>query len=296
MKLLVIGSEGFIGRHLIQYFENKGLQVIGCDLISVENANYLYYKVSRDFKPIFQTHSFDFCINAGGSGNVQLSMESPLFDFKANSLLNFQILECIRLYNLNCKFINISSAAVYGNPRHLPVLETDLIQPISPYGWHKYYSELISKEFWQLYGVKTCSIRPFSIFGPYLKKQLFWDLYLKSTISLRINLSGTGNETRDFIFIDDFVECIDLIFNELEFTGQSINCATGIETSVLEAAELFVKTLNRGNTIHFNGIERPGDPKNWKANIDSLINIGFVPKTTMIEGINKYVKWIQTQE
>jgi nucleoside-diphosphate-sugar epimerase len=115
----------------------------------------------------------------------------PLNDFEANCLDTFKILESIRNFSPSTKFLYISSAAVYGNPKRLPVRETDGIDPISPYGWHKYYGELMGHEYTSLYGLKTSSVRPFSVYGPGLRKQLFWDLFLKSRQTNKIDLFGT---------------------------------------------------------------------------------------------------------
>jgi len=83
-------------------------------------------------------------------------------------------------FNNKCKYLHISSAAVYGNPKQLPVKETDNCQPLSPYGWHKWMSELICQEYFRLYNIRSLIVRPFSVYGPGLRKQLFWDLYGKA--------------------------------------------------------------------------------------------------------------------
>ena len=107
------------------------------------------------------------------------SFKDPLFDFNLNVFNVFKILEAIKLFNDKCKFVNLSSAAVYGNPDILPIIETSTILPISPYGFHKSISETIVKEYYSVYKIQSISLRVFSVYGEYLKKQLFWDLYNK---------------------------------------------------------------------------------------------------------------------
>jgi len=197
------------------------------------------------------------------------------------------------MYNPTCKFINISSAAVYGNPQYLPIDENHPVSPLSPYGWHKYYSELICKEFYEIFDLKTLNIRVFSAYGPGLRKQLFWDLYHKSLISDTIELFGTGNESRDFIFIDDLLFAIDRLIASANFQGQVINVASGIETTVREAVETFLSLLGFQGKLIFTGKEKIGDPVRWHANIDKLRNMGFTHHTTLETGLKKYISWIR---
>jgi len=78
----------------------------------------------------------------------------------------YSVLEAIRKHSPSCKFISISSAAVYGNPEVLPVSESSKVKPLSPYGWHKHYTEMICGEFYTYFKIPTCSVRIFSAYGP----------------------------------------------------------------------------------------------------------------------------------
>ena len=111
--------------------------------------SYTYYKISRlpgQFEDIFIEEKYDACINASGSGNVNHSVMHPLEDFELNTFDTARILDAIRKHNKACKYLHISSAAVYGNPAHLPVNEEMACKPLSPYGWHKLMAEQLCKE------------------------------------------------------------------------------------------------------------------------------------------------------
>src|ERR1017187_1769973 len=152
--------------------------------MEVGTREYHYYKVSRlspEFEELMQQIKFNICINAAGTGNVPYSMTHPVSDFEANSLDTIRSLDGIRRYQPGCKYLHISSAAVYGNQQKLPIGEDDKLHPLSPYGWHKVVAEQICKEFTQIYKVNTAIVRPFSVFGIGLKKQLIWDLLQKVT-------------------------------------------------------------------------------------------------------------------
>ncbi len=148
MNILILGSEGFIGRYCVANYLNKGWNVCGCDLVAYPSQTYTYIQISRSnpsFEDAFESTQYDFCINASGNGSVPVSIEHPLGDFDANCSDVMKLLEILRTKNSDCKYLHISSAAVYGNPLQLPVKEDDSLTPLSPYGWHKQISEIICR-------------------------------------------------------------------------------------------------------------------------------------------------------
>jgi dTDP-glucose 4,6-dehydratase/UDP-glucose 4-epimerase len=240
VNILIIGSKGFIGANSFKHLKT-GHSVYGCDIFEADEENYFQLDAAApDFNTIFSLRQYDVCINCSGAASVPWSITHPLQDFELNTLNVFKILDSISCYQQHCKFLNLSSAAVYGNPESLPVKETSLIKPLSPYGWHKYYAELICQEFTQGKNIPTCNLRIFSAYGEGLKKQLFWDLYQKSKKENKVELFGTGNESRDFIYIRDLVRLIELVINEAPFKGECINVANGEEVFLKDAIFLFL--------------------------------------------------------
>ena len=297
MKILFIGAAGFIGRNCIRYLQQKQYEISGADIIPLESTltTFILEKQNSDFSEIFRLNSFDVCINASGAASVPYSLENPQVDFELNTFNVIKILEAIRIYNPSCFFINFSSAAVYGNPEALPVVESMNAAPMSPYGWHKFYAEQICKEYSHFFNIKVCNLRVFSAFGPGLKKQFFWDLFHKLKNHQDVELFGTGNESRDFIYVNDIAKCVELIIENRFSIPETINVASGIETSISEAAHIFVELLNMGNQFRFSGEVRPGDPINWKADIEVLRSIGFEPSYTLKQGLEEYILWLRNQ-
>jgi dTDP-glucose 4,6-dehydratase/UDP-glucose 4-epimerase len=298
MKILILGSEGFIGRHCVNYFSQKGWEVYGCDLVDYSSGSYQYTKISRltpDFDLLFTLARYDVCINAAGNGSVPLSIDYPVNDFEANCTDVIKVVELIRLKNRNCKYLHISSAAVYGNPSRLPVKEEDRILPLSPYGWHKRIAEEICREYHHLHGIKVAIVRPFSIYGPGLHKQLFYDLFQKcKNAPDELLLWGTGNESRDFIYIDDVIAALHLIIEYSPMDADVYNLANGIEITISAAAGTFIEHFNKQIRLKFNNQQRPGDPLNWLADITSIKSLGYVGKTDIQTGISNYVNWLRT--
>jgi len=299
MKVLIVGSEGFIGSHLVDFYLVKGYEVIGVDLLEKSRLSISYFQLNQlhdNLSDVLKQHTFDYCINAAGNGDVNLSVSNPEQDFKSNTFFTFQILEGLRLHNQSCKFLYFSSAAVYGNPEKLPVSETDSIKPISPYGWHKLLSENICKEYFELYNIQSAVVRPFSVYGPGLKKQILWDVFMKSAHqSDNIELWGGGQEARDFIYIDDLVVAIDLILSQPILKADIYNIASGEMTLINDVAYLLLKNLGINKSIVFNGLIHKGNPIQWKANISKLNNLGFVPNISIEKGLFNLAAWLKTQ-
>ena len=104
-----------------------------------------------------------------------------------------------------------------------------------------------------------------------------------------------GTESRDFIFIDDLVNCIDLIIQKSPFNGETINVASGVETTIKNASEVFLQTINPSITVEFNREHKEGDPLNWHADIGRLKTLGFKPTVSIEEGLDKTAKWCLSQ-
>ena len=298
MKILIIGSNGFIGQHCVDFFTHAKHEVWTADVKENPDAERYFQvlPIQSDFNFIFEKENFDVCINASGSANVAFSFENPEIDFELNVLNVHKMLVAIRKHNPTCKFINFSSAAVYGNPSKLPISEDFATKPLSPYGFHKLQSEHLLTEYHKFFGLHTCSLRVFSAYGEGLKKQLFWDLYQKAQASQSVELFGTGEETRDFIHISDLVNAVNLIIQNAPFEGDIFNIASGEETKINNAVKIFFDLYNPEKKYVFSGKQKIGDPNNWRADISKIQSMGFQPIISMEEGLNKYVKWLKELE
>jgi UDP-glucose 4-epimerase len=297
-SILILGSEGFIGSHLVHYFRNSNYEVFGADIVLKQAKDYFLINPEiPDFSFIFSKKNFDVCINATGAANVQLSFSHPAVDFALNTANVYHMLNAIKDNNPSCKFINLSSAAVYGNPVKLPITEADEIKPLSPYGHHKWYSEQICKQFYTIFGIPTQSLRIFSAYGEGLRKQLFWDIYKKVNAASRNNnkvtLFGTGRESRDFIYITDICRAVETIIKKASFNGEAVNIGSGQETLINKAVCQFVQMLNDEVEVQFSGEEKVGDPLNWRADISILESMDFHCIVPIEKGLNNLTQWLR---
>jgi len=295
MRIIIIGSRGFIGQNLFDHFQENGYETWGADVVVDYNASKNYFLIdasNSDFNSVFQQVKFDFCVNCSGAASVPESLQNPLRDYYLNTVNVFKLLEAIKKHQPSCSFINLSSAAVYGNPRNLPVKETEPANPLSPYGIHKLQAEQICKEFYDFFCIPTCSLRIFSVYGEGQQKQLFWDLYLKANSGKPFTLFGNGDESRDYIHIHDLGIAIEQVVKHSDFKADIVNIANGEEIKIKDAASAFFGIFNHEIIYTFSGESRKGDPVNWKADVHKLKSFGYKPSIDIIKGLTQYYKWV----
>lgn len=293
-KVLIIGSSGFIGSHLVDFFSQKSYEVIQTDIIDKKDTNYIQVdKENPDYHAIFEKYQPDFCLNCSGAASVPFSFEQPLLDFNLNVYNVVKMLDAIKQFCPECKFVNFSSAAVYGNPKSIPIHEDFEKHPISPYGYHKSMVEDVLNEYNSYFNLKTCTLRLFSAYGDGLKKQIMFDLYNKFTNNPKVELFGTGKETRDYIHIDDICNVVEIVMNNSDFQNDVINVANGTEVELNTVACIYKNHLGSDKVIVYSGNVRTGDPSKWQADISKLKKWGYVQTKTLEEGIGEYIEWIK---
>lgn len=297
MKVLITGVNGFIGRNIAQKFHSMGFEVVGID-IKLEVQNYKRYAVNLvedDLTDLLKKENPDIMVHCAGLASVPYSVENPEEDFSANVTMVHRILYAIYRSGLgNRRFIMLSSAAVYGQAAQLPISEEAALNPMSPYALHKKMAEDICIYFVKNYHFNIRIARIFSAYGPGLRKQIFWDLFQKAENSGKLFLLGTGNESRDYIFIDDLAEAIYLLATDRKNNDILWNVANGAEIYIKDVARIFA--AKRGiseNLITFSGEIRECDPVNWCADISKIRQIGYEGRVHIEEGIEKYIKWAE---
>lgn len=301
MKVFITGAGGFLGSHICAYFAARGWDVIGMgrfqsmsvfrlatfDKVKAIEADLPSYKV----EDVLGRESPDLVVHCAASASVPYSMQDPYGDLRLSVDLCGYVLDAVRRICPKSHFVYLSSASVYGQPTTIPVPESHLCSPISPYGYHKWMSEILLREYQQLFGLKTVALRIFSAFGERLYKQVVYDLFAKisKADADEVVLYGTGHESRDFIHGADVAQAIECIF-ENEFCGE-INVASGKETTIASLAYTIKGLLNSKVVVAFSGENRAGDPKSWCADITQLKSLGFSQKISFEEGLSRVNKW-----
>ena len=201
------------------------------------------------------------------------------------------------------KVVLASSRAVYGEAsldlegKPVATKETDEKEPKSIYAITKLTQEQIL--FAGFDNIPVCALRFQNVYGPgqSLKNPYTGILSIFSTAIKNgkdIQIFGDGMMTRDFVYIDDVVDSIILAINKEEANGQVFNVGSGVPTTILKVAETLKKKYNSNININITGEKMKGDIRHNFADISKIREIGFEPKVSFEEGIEKFVNWVNS--
>lgn len=277
MRILITGSRGFIGASFGQFATAAGHEVLGISRSAQPASHWRGQHLQADaaqadLSAIIREFAPDLLLQAAGSASVSASISDPLADFRATAMTLANVLDGVRRSGCEPLVLFPSSAAVYGNPRTLPVAEDAPGAPISPYGFHKMACEVLAREHSECFGLSIVVCRLFSLFGPLQKRLLAWEIYHQlAGGSEAVELQGRGTETRDFIQIDDLSRAFLMLVPAVpRHACTFLNMASGREIPIMKLAETMRSLVAPHKEIICRGAVRPGDPHRWWADIRRL--------------------------
>ncbi|WP_423408803.1 NAD-dependent epimerase/dehydratase family protein [Heyndrickxia sp. MSNUG] len=303
MKVLVTGGAGFIGSNIVDGLIQNGYKTYVVDNLSSGKRDFLHPEaefhniniLEDDFISFFEKIRPDAVIHLAAQINVQKSIEKSAHDAEINILGTLKVLELCKVYN--SKLIYSSSAAVYGNPVFLPVNERHPIKPLSNYGISKYTPEMYISLYSQQYDLDYTILRYANVFGIRQEAEgeggvvsVFIKKMLKNEPPV---IYGNGEQTRDFIYVEDIVSA-NLAALRKEYRGVlniSCNEEITINTLVDEINNLLNKKLS---PIHKK--YRPGDILNSCLDNElALKQLHWKPVFTLREGLRKTIEYYKSQ-
>lgn len=315
MTILITGVAGFIGSHLSEHFVKLGHSVIGIDNFDnfypakfkelnlselKENEKFQFNKADiRDkeaLNKIFASTQINVVIHLAAKAGVRPSIESisEYYDVNVNGTVT--LLEAMRLNGVN-KLLFASSSSIYGDNEKVPFAETDIVDnPISPYASTKKSGELLCHVYHHLYNFDISCLRFFTVYGPRQRPDLAIHKFIRLIDEGKaIPFYGDGNTSRDYTFIDDIIEGIDCAFRHLD--GYNIyNLGESKVISLRHLLETIEQSLNKKAVLNQLPLQ-PGDVTKTFADISKAKSeIGYNPKYDFETGINKFVKWYNSNK
>jgi UDP-glucose 4-epimerase len=246
MQILITGGAGFIGSNIADYLIEQGKEVIIVDNLSSgkkENINKKskFYQLDirdQNLEKVFQENKISHVIHHAAQIDVQQSIADPIFDAENNILGTINLLENCREYGA-AKIIYASSAAVYGEPEHLPIAEEHPVKAMSPYGITKHTVEHYLKMYAELYDLKYTILRYANAYGPRQDPKgeggvvsIFLDKLLAEEDPV---IFGDGKQSRDFIHVYDLVKANYLALDKAD--NQLLNISTAVQNSINQLVE-----------------------------------------------------------
>lgn len=300
-SVLVTGGAGFLGRAAARAFKARGFRVVGIGhgRFTPEQAATQGFDAWHAAEVSLAglaglDEAFDVVAHCAGNGLVGHSLSQPLDAFRRTVQNTAELLEHLRLTASKAVLVYPSSAGVYGAADDRPLHESDRPNPVSPYGYHKKLVEDLLECQSRYFGLRVAVVRFFSIYGPGLAKQLLWDAAGKLCASAaQVDFWGTGEETRDWIHVDDAAAFI----ADLSAVGEPftiVNGASGERVTVRTVLEMLREALGAKVQIGFNGTVRPGDPRFYHADMAQARRLGLRTTVPLAEGLQGYADWFRS--
>lgn len=293
---VVTGAGGFIGRHLSRYLNEHGCDVRGIGHSTMTDQERTQLGIAKWFSGGISASALtaackgaEIIYHCAGSASVPLSMREPMTDFKNNVQATAELLEFSRCAG-GIPIVYLSTAGVYGKVDHQPIQVHDQFNPVSPYGMNKLIGEQLLRQYANFFSVPGSIVRLFSVYGEGLRKQLLWDASHKIHRG-DLTFSGTGAETRDWIHIDDVVNLVVRIGASAATNVPVFHGASGMGVSIREILKNLTACYRIAEPLHFNGMSRPGDPKDYCADIKDSLILGWSPNVSLTEGVARYADW-----
>jgi UDP-glucose 4-epimerase len=305
---LVTGGAGFIGSHIIQRLLQQKDEVICLDNFDpyydpgIKLKNIEKFRLESHFKVIkgdildkkllkIILKDVDYIFHEAAQAGVCFSVKNAMKAHENNATGTLTLLETARNSDIK-KIINASSSSVYGKVHYLPFDEKHPTCPVSPYGISKLMAEHYCRIYEELYGLKSVSLRYFTVYGPRMRPDLAINIFTSRALKNEpLIIFGDGNKTRDFTYIDDIVDANMLAMKN----GSGVyNVGGGHRVSIQELAEKVIEITHSSSQIIYKE-PVPGDVIHTSANTDLIRNeLGWNPKTTLEEGLMRYTEWVST--
>jgi UDP-glucuronate 4-epimerase len=316
MVLLITGSAGFIGYHLAARMLEAGERVIGIDNLNdyydvalkrarlarlERHAGFTFHQLDvADYEGVTglidSNPEIDRIVHLAAQAGVRYSLSNPLVYVESNVKGQVVMLEAARrLKNLR-KLIYASSSSVYGaNPEQPHSIEDRADNPVSLYAATKRAGELITESYCQSHGLSAVGFRFFTVYGPWGRPDMAYYLFTDTILAGRpIDVFNNGEMSRDFTYIDDTISAVVAALEQPPGEAREhriYNIGNNQPETLLD----FIATLERalGRTaIRKMMPMQVGDVASTYADIEAARHdLGFEPKTSISEGIPKFIAW-----
>ena len=316
-KILVTGGAGFIGFHLTKRLLDLNYEVMAIDNLNdyydvklkeerlrilEKNNDFSFVKLDisnkEKLKNVFEENSFDIVVNLAAQAGVRYSIDHPDSYIVSNIIGFYNVLECCRHYPVK-HLLFASSSSVYGKNKKVPYSTDDKVeQPVSLYVATKKSDELLAYAYSNLYDIKVTGLRFFTVYGPYGRPDMAYFSFTKNIIDDKeIKVFNNGDMYRDFTYIDDIVEGIVKLLDKVPLEDENgvsykiYNIGNNHPVKISKFIKILEKEIGKEAKKMYLPMQH-GDVYQTYADITDLTKeTGFVPKTSLEDGLSKFVKW-----
>lgn len=311
MRMLVTGGAGFIGSHLVRRLIQRGHHsVVNLDALkysgNLENladlAGHPQYRFVHadigDQKAVHTTlreHRIEGIINCAAETHVDRSILDPGAFARTDVVGTGILLEEARQAGVR-RFLQVSTDEVYGSVEQGSSVESDRLEPRSPYSASKAGGDLLVLSYWTTYKFPVLVTRGSNTYGPNQYPEKFIPLFATNAIDGEpLPLYGDGKQCRDWLSVYDHAAGIQHVFEQGE-PGTVYNVGGGNERENIAVAEQIVATLGKSRSLIRFVQDRPGHDRRYSIDCRRLRALGWSPQVPFEEGLKQTVDWYRTHE
>lgn len=305
-SILVTGGAGFIGSTLVDRLLDEGAGgVIALDnlfcgreenLSSAERRGAILYKddaeIASTLDYLFERHDIDIVFNCATKA-LNYSFRNPSNSFETNVKVALNLLELQRKgrFKTLCHF---STSEVYGTAVYEPMDESHPRNPKTPYAAGKAAADLAVETYVRMYGLDAFIVRPFNNYGPRQNHRGYLSAVIPAT-ALKIftrekpEIHGTGQQSRDFIYVDDTVDAVIKVYEKM-VSGDSVNISTDGQVTIREVVERVCRLMDYRGEILYKP-ERNSDVFCHDASNSKLKSMIDYRITSFEEGLRRTIDW-----
>lgn len=294
MSNVYICGDGFLGKELFNDFDCDTRYRVSRQMPELKRPQLMNHSSSQSASRELRDQRNSIFINASGPSNVQESFENYHESVELPAKQIEKHFELLDLTSVPLTYVYISSAAVYGETSNQGVSEKGLLKPMSPYAEGKIKAEetliRLANQINPLVSVIT--LRVFSAYSENLAARILHKIAVSSRQNKHFVLSGSGNESRDYVHSRDVSRAIKFLVGKGSQEGQVFNVGTGegmqLRKLMLIADKVYLDIHKRHLDYSFDGRKRNGDPIDLVANIDKISTLGFKPEVIPNQGLEKF--------
>lgn len=311
-KWLVTGGAGFIGSNFVRYILNKypDYELVVYDKLTyagnldnlrdvAENPRYTFIQGdicdSALVEKVIKEHGIEVIVNFAAESHVDRSILEPGSFILTDIYGTYTLLEAARKNGVK-RVHQVSTDEVYGEIREGSAREVDPLATRSPYSASKAGADLLAYSYYITYGLHITITRGSNTIGPYQYPEKVVPLFITNAIDDQpLPLYGDGLQERDYQYVLDHCEGIDLVVHRGQ-PGQIYNLGSGMETRNIDMALLILKLLGKPESLIRHVPDRPGHDRRYSLNCEKIKALGWRPRHTFEEALEKTVRWYVENE
>ena len=312
MKLLVTGGLGFIGSNFCRLMlakhpdcelinvDKMGIGANPSNLRDIENdKRYTFIKGDICNPQLMNRliHQVDVVVNLAAETHVDRSIANPNMFLQNNTVGTFTILEAIRRHNHKARLLQVSTDEVYGEALEGSFTENIPPKPSNPYSASKAAADMFVLSYHKTFGLNVSITRCTNNFGPYqLPEKLIPKTVIRALRDLPIPLYGKGANIRDWIYVQDHCEAINVVIEKGK-AGEIYNVSAGNEIANIEIAKKIITILDKPESLITFVEDRPGHDTRYSLDsTKTRMELGWKPKFGFEKSLESTVKWYLENE